>query len=115
MNDQPVLILGLGASGLSMARWCVRQGARVTVADTREAPPQLDALRAECPQATFVSGAFDEGLLARETWALIARSPGLAPDALRAVFAHAQAAGVPVLTELDLFAQPGQRIVFSAV
>lgn len=110
MNDQPVLILGLGASGLSMARWCVRQGARVTVADTREAPPQLDALRAECPQATFVSGAFDEGLLARETWALIARSPGLAPDALRAVFAHAQAAGVPVLTELDLFAQALQTL-----
>lgn len=110
MNDQPVLILGLGASGLSMARWCVRQGARVTVADTREAPPQLEALRAECPQATFVSGAFDEGLLARETWALIARSPGLAPDALQAVFAHAQAAGVSVLTELDLFAQALQSL-----
>ncbi len=110
MNDRPVLILGLGASGLSMARWCVRLGARVTVADTREAPPQLEALRAECPQATFVSGSFDDGLLARETWALIARSPGLAPDALRAVFAHAQAAGVPVLTELDLFAQALQTL-----
>ncbi len=110
MNDQPVLILGLGASGLSMARWCVRQGARVTVADTREAPPQLDALRTGCPQATFVSGAFDEGLLSRETWALIARSPGLAPDALQAVFAHADAASVPVLTELDLFAQALQAL-----
>ncbi|MBL0918333.1 MAG: UDP-N-acetylmuramoyl-L-alanine--D-glutamate ligase [Hydrogenophaga sp.] len=110
MNDQPVLVLGLGASGLSMARWCVRQGARVTVADTRDAPPQLGALRADCPQATFVSGAFDENLLGREPWALVARSPGLAPDALQAVFAHAQAAGVPVLTELDLFAQALQAL-----
>lgn len=110
MNEQPVLILGLGASGLSMARWCTRQGARVTVADTREAPPQLEALRAGCPQAAFVSGAFDEGLLTRDTWALIARSPGLAPDALRTVFAHAQTAGVPVLTELDLFAQALQAL-----
>ena len=25
MHDQHVLILGLGASGLAMARWCVRQ------------------------------------------------------------------------------------------
>ena len=64
MHDQHVLILGLGASGLAMARWCARQGANVTVADTREQPPQLAALRTECPQATFVSGAFDEALMA---------------------------------------------------
>jgi UDP-N-acetylmuramoylalanine--D-glutamate ligase len=36
LKTRHVLILGLGISGLSMARWCVRQGARVTVADTRE-------------------------------------------------------------------------------
>ena len=45
MQGQNILILGLGASGLAMARWCVRTGAaRVTVADTRSAPPQLAAL-----------------------------------------------------------------------
>ncbi|HWT21192.1 MAG TPA: hypothetical protein VN280_20000, partial [Variovorax sp.] len=36
LKDLPVLILGLGASGLAMARWCARHGAVVTVADTRE-------------------------------------------------------------------------------
>ncbi|MGL4807730.1 MAG: UDP-N-acetylmuramoyl-L-alanine--D-glutamate ligase, partial [Giesbergeria sp.] len=46
LQDQAVLVLGLGASGLAMARWCVRCGAQVTVADTREAPPQLAELRA---------------------------------------------------------------------
>lgn len=110
MKDQPVLILGLGASGLSMARWCAREGARVTVADTREAPPQLLALQGECPDAVFVSGAFDEALLAREPWALIARSPGLMPAELQGVFAFARERGVPVLTELDLFAQALQAL-----
>jgi UDP-N-acetylmuramoylalanine--D-glutamate ligase len=105
MNEQHVLILGLGASGLSMARWCTRQGARVTVADTRPTPPQLAVLRAECPQAEFVSGPFDGALLARAGWALIARSPGLAPEALQAVFAWAQTHGVAVVGELDLFAR----------
>ncbi|RZJ14556.1 MAG: hypothetical protein EOO54_19220, partial [Haliea sp.] len=38
LAQKNVLILGLGASGLAMARWCVRHGARVTVADTRDAP-----------------------------------------------------------------------------
>ena len=105
MNEQHVLILGLGASGLAMARWCTRQGARVTVADTRPTPPQLAVLRAECPQAEFVSGAFDDALLARAEWSLIARSPGLAPEVLKAVFAFAQARGVAVVGELDLFAR----------
>ncbi|MBL0945621.1 MAG: UDP-N-acetylmuramoyl-L-alanine--D-glutamate ligase [Hydrogenophaga sp.] len=110
MKDQPVLILGLGASGLSMVRWCVRQGARVTVADTREAPPQREALQRDCPGATFVAGAFDATLLAREPWALIARSPGLMPEALQTVFEHARARQIPVLTELDLFAQALQAL-----
>ncbi|MDP3810527.1 MAG: UDP-N-acetylmuramoyl-L-alanine--D-glutamate ligase [Hydrogenophaga sp.] len=105
MHDQHVLILGLGASGLAMARWCARQGAHVSVADTREQPPQLGALRADCPQATFVSGAFDEALMARGAWTLIARSPGLAPASLQAVFGWAQAHGVAVLGELGLFAR----------
>jgi len=110
MKDQHVLILGLGASGLAMACWCAREGARVTVADTRQAPPQLLALQGACPEAQFVGGAFDEALLQREAWAFIARSPGLMPAELQAVFAHAQARGLPVLTELDLFAQALQAL-----
>ena len=44
LRDQQVLVLGLGTSGLAMARWCVRQGAHVTVLDTRESPPMLATL-----------------------------------------------------------------------
>ena len=36
-----VLVLGLGESGLAMARWCGLNGCRVRVADTREAPANL--------------------------------------------------------------------------
>ncbi len=57
LHDRHVLVLGLGASGLAMARWCAVRGARVTVADTREEPPQLPALREHLPQARFVPGA----------------------------------------------------------
>ncbi len=52
---QRVLVLGLGISGLSMARWCARQGAVVVVADSREAPPNLERLRQEVPQRSSVS------------------------------------------------------------
>ena len=105
LQDQHVLILGLGISGLSMARWCVRHGARVTVADTRETPPSLAALRAECPSADFVAGAFDEALLARAGWNLIARSPGLPPEQLAPARAWALEHAAAFVGELDLFAQ----------
>lgn len=110
LQDQHVLVLGLGLSGLAMARWCVRHGVRVTVADTREHPPQRDQLASECPQAVFVSGALDAGLMARGEWTLIARSPGLAPAELHAVREWANAHGVAVLGELDLFAQALHRL-----
>ena len=105
LKDQQVLVLGLGLSGLAMARWCVRQGAVVTVADTRAAPPQLAQLRAECPNVDFVAGAFDAGLMDRTAWTLVARSPGLAPEGLAVVRAWTDARGVPLVGELDLFAQ----------
>ena len=79
LKDQHVLILGLGASGLAMARWCARCGAQVTVADTREAPPNLEALRAEVPAAQFVSGAFDATLIEGSSIRAVFTSPGLSP------------------------------------
>ncbi|WP_439113624.1 UDP-N-acetylmuramoyl-L-alanine--D-glutamate ligase [Hydrogenophaga sp.] len=105
LRDHHVLVLGLGHSGLAMARWCTRHGARVTVADTRPAPPQLATLHAECPAASFISGAFDDALFDQAAWTLVARSPGLAPAQLAAVNGWAKAQNVAVVGELDLFAQ----------
>lgn len=105
LKDQSVLILGLGISGLAMARWCTRCGAQVVVADTRAQPPQLESLRQDCPEAVFVAGPFDEALLSRGPWHLIARSPGLPPAQLEVVREQSRVQGVPIAGELDLFAQ----------
>ncbi len=96
-----ILILGLGASGLAMARWCARQGAQVTVADTREAPPQLGALREQVAQARFVAGSFDAGLL--EGVQAVYRSPGLSPDQVAPIVAASAAHGLTIGGELSLF------------
>jgi len=105
MHGQHVLILGLGASGLAMARWCVRQGARVTVADTREAPPQLASLQAELPQVDFRAGAFESGLVEGTDIRAVFKSPGLSPAEVAPVWQAAQAIGLWTGGELDLFAR----------
>src|ERR1700692_2162566 len=101
-----VLVLGLGESGLAMARWCARHGCRLRVADTREAPPSLPMLEAEGIDAEFVGGAFSPALLDGGI-ELIAVSPGLSPLApdLAALFASARERHIPVWGELELFAQ----------
>ena len=105
LQDQAVLVLGLGASGLAMARWCVRQGARVTVSDTRSAPPQLGTLQAEHPGVSFVCAPPNAALLAESGAQLVLKSPGLAPAQVADIAAAGRAAGIRMSGELGLFAQ----------
>ena len=95
------LVLGLGETGLSMARFLERRGARVRVADTRDDPPGLAALGEHLPQAELALGAYrDESFSGVD---LVAISPGvpLATPQVRA----AAARGVPVVGDIELFAQ----------
>ncbi|KQW51575.1 MULTISPECIES: UDP-N-acetylmuramoyl-L-alanine--D-glutamate ligase [unclassified Roseateles] len=98
--QQRVLVLGLGDSGLAMARWCARFGAQVTVWDSREQPPQLAALGALGDAAASITGELTAEIAAG--FNAVLKSPGLSPlDArLAAVYAH----GPAVRGELDLFA-----------
>jgi UDP-N-acetylmuramoylalanine--D-glutamate ligase len=98
------LVLGLGESGLAMAQWLARCGARLRVADTRAEPQRLHALRNAVPAAEFVGGEFGAGLL--EGIDFVAVSPGLAPERELAQLAPAAAErNIPVWGEIELFAQ----------
>ena len=101
LSGKHVLVLGLGESGLAAACWCARQGARLRVADTRATPPYLEELRRRVGSADFCSGEFDQALLAGID--LLVLSPGLPGDL--PVVIQARAAGIPVLGEIELFAQ----------
>ena len=104
LQDQHILILGLGDSGLAMLRWCVLQGARVTVVDTREKPPGLQLLQEEKLHAEFVHSAFDAALLEGNDIRAVFKSPGLSPAEVFDVWQAAQAKGLWCGTELSLFA-----------
>ena len=104
LAQKNILILGLGASGLALARWCARSGAQVTVADTRSAPPQLARLRGDVPGAQFVTSNMDAALLDQASFDLVLKSPGLSPASVAGVVGAAQARGIACGNELSLFA-----------
>ncbi len=99
-----VLVLGLGESGLAMAQWLARCGARLRVADTRAQPERLPALRDAVAEAEFISGPFVPSLL--EGIDFVAISPGLAPGReLAEIAPAAQEKNLPLWGEIELFAQ----------
>jgi UDP-N-acetylmuramoylalanine--D-glutamate ligase len=101
LSGKIALVLGLGETGLSMARFLDRRGARVRVADSRDAPPGLAQLGKAVPRAELALGAFRDASF--EGIDLIAISPGvpLATPQVRA----AAARGTVVVGDIELFAQ----------
>jgi UDP-N-acetylmuramoylalanine--D-glutamate ligase len=95
------LIVGLGASGLAAARWLVERGEEVRVVDSRPAPPGLAQLREQCPQAEIVLETLDPRWL--EGADRVVLSPGLSID--EPIAAEALRRGVPVVSEIELFAE----------
>ena len=105
LKDKNVLVLGLGDTGLSVLRWLVslplpNRPAGLSVADTRV---EIDTagLKAELPNVAIHLGDYQTNLCKQAD--LIVISPGV-PLATPAVQAAIQA-GVPVLGDVELFAQ----------
>ncbi|MDP2247813.1 MAG: UDP-N-acetylmuramoyl-L-alanine--D-glutamate ligase [Nitrosomonadales bacterium] len=101
IKDKRVLVLGLGDTGLSALRWLKRQGAILSVADTRESPPGLNAVQQEMPSVQIVLGPLQINLLQAQD--LLVVSPGVplaTPEIQQAI-----ASGVQAIGDVELFAQ----------
>ena len=95
LRGKTVLVLGLGDSGLSAARWVERQGGKASVADTRPAPPRAKDFRGETRFGPF-------GLELLNGVDIVCVSPGLSLE--QEVIRAAVAANIPVLGDIELFA-----------
>ncbi len=58
--EKRVLVLGLGDTGVSVARWVEREGGRVRAADTRAAPPGIARFAGELHTGAFTSSLLDD-------------------------------------------------------
>jgi len=99
------LILGLGTTGLSVARYLADQGQSIFVVDSRSKPPGLNALRESVPDAEVSTGSLDIALPENTTSVVV--SPGLSLEL--SVIEQARARGLPILGDIELFARVAQR------
>ncbi|TMG82874.1 MAG: UDP-N-acetylmuramoyl-L-alanine--D-glutamate ligase [Betaproteobacteria bacterium] len=109
-RNRNVVVLGLGITGLSAARWAARQGSRVRVADTRAAPPCAAQLAVELPKVPIATGAFNDATFSGAD--LVVISPGLAKD--HPAVAAAVMRGVEIVGDVELFSRalrPGQKLL----
>jgi UDP-N-acetylmuramoylalanine--D-glutamate ligase len=96
------LVVGLGETGLSVARYLSGRGVSVAIVDSREQPPALERSRTELPAdvALFLGG-FHKDAFERAEQIVI--SPGVSMD--EPEIAAARARQVPVIGDIELFAQ----------
>lgn len=94
------IVVGLGRTGMSCARFLQSRGLHFAVTDSRSTPPEVDALAKLAPEAEARFGGFDESLL--DGASQIIASPGVS---LREPFMRRAASrGVPIVGDIELFA-----------
>ena len=98
-----LLVLGLGDTGLSVARWARREGARVRLADSRSNPPRRRDFDGELHAGPFTPALLD-GVDA------VCISPGLSLE--QEIVRQALLKGIPLFGDIELFAwHARQRVV----
>ncbi len=100
-NARHAVVVGLGKTGLSAARYLAAQGAQVAITDSRSDPPGRAALAASGVPVVVRTGGFDTALL--EGADLVVLSPGVAP--VGEFFELARARGLPIVGDIELFAR----------
>lgn len=95
------IVVGLGRTGLSCARYLQSRGLGFAVTDSRPSPPESAALNGLAPEVEVRLGAFDESLL--DGASQVIASPGVS---LREPFLMSAAArGIPIVGDIELFAR----------
>src|SRR6187431_1654486 len=98
------IVVGLGRTGMSCARYLQSRGLSFAVTDSRAAPPEAAALDKLAPEAEVRFGGFDEALL--DGASQIVASPGVS---LKEPFLMSAAVrGIPIIGDIELFVREAQ-------
>ncbi|POP53550.1 UDP-N-acetylmuramoyl-L-alanine--D-glutamate ligase [Zhongshania marina] len=98
-SDNRRIVIGLGKTGLSIARYFSKQGLSFAVADSRKAPPGLEQFQSEFPNIELSLGEFTVDQFLSATELVVSPGISLADPAIAA----AKANGVEVSGDIEWF------------
>jgi UDP-N-acetylmuramoylalanine--D-glutamate ligase len=101
LKNKRILVLGLGETGFSVLRWLSKQGAVLSVADSRDNPPNMEDLVRRMPQVAIYPGKFKQEVLLNAEVIVISPGVALSEPAVQAAIKQ----GIPVIGDVELFAQ----------
>ena len=101
LSHKRVLVVGLGKTGLSCARYLSEHGVEVAVTDSRTHPPALDELQEMYPDIAVFVGGFDSEAFKRATCLIV--SPGI--SLREPLIAEARARGAEIVGDIELFSR----------
>ncbi|MEE9397115.1 MAG: UDP-N-acetylmuramoyl-L-alanine--D-glutamate ligase [Methylococcales bacterium] len=93
------IIVGMGKTGLSVARFLTKHGIEFAITDTREQPPGLAELEACCPNAAVFLGGFRESAFFAATHIVVSPGVSLAEPLVESAVKR----GVALISDIDLF------------
>lgn len=98
-RDNQCVVIGLGVTGMSCARYLARKNIPFSVVDTREVPSNLALFKQEFPEVPLYLGAIEQSVLLNANELII--SPGVSLDLPEIAYAIKQ--GVDYCGDIDLF------------
>ncbi len=101
MDQRLTAVLGIGVTGLSVARYLAGHGQPFVMCDTRTRPPLLSEFRQNFPKIPCYTGTDVDSVLAIASE--IIASPGLDPD--HPLLVQAAKQNIPVVGDIELFAR----------
>jgi UDP-N-acetylmuramoylalanine--D-glutamate ligase len=101
MSDNLHVIVGLGATGISCARYLAAQGIPFAVTDSRLQPPHLEAFKEAYPTIPLALGKLDTALLNQAVTIVLSPGVSLHEPAIAAEVAR----GKSVIGDVELFAR----------
>jgi len=106
-KDSKVLVVGLGQTGFSVAKFLHELSVPFAVIDSRDKPPLNDALLADYPDTPVFTGGFDEAAFNVATHLIV--SPGVSLQ--EASIQKALGAGAKLVSDIDLFACSTDKVI----
>ena len=97
--NRSIAIVGMGATGLSVARFLSSMSVSFKIMDSRETPPNFDLISKEFPKTNFFLGEFNSETF--KEFDLVILSPGVSPN--QPVICDLKSQGVEIIGDLELF------------